>query len=399
MKNTISIAQARNVILHCQELNKISSGGNKKSLLKSIEHLGYVQIDTLAVVERAHHHTLWSRNKNYKNTILEDLMQKDKSVFEYWSHAASYLPMCDYRFSLLRKNEYLKGKQHWFEQDKKVMRFVLDRIKAEGALMSKDFDNPDKNKGSWYYWKPAKKALEQLFMEGSLMVAGRKGFQKVYDITERVLPTSVNTKMPTANEYAEFLITSAIRSNGIITESEIGYLKSKYKPLIKKKLLNLVKQGSIVKVKVEGLAEDYYTSTKNLKYVTIETSQQVHILSPFDNLLIQRKRIEKLFSYNYLIECYVPEHKRVHGYFCLPLLYGNNFIGRADMKADRQNKTLIVKKLILENKPIVNAALIDALKKTVTEFASFNDCTAILVESTNATIKTDRLLKSVLKIS
>ncbi len=399
MKNTLSINEARNIILHCQQLGGIAPQKNKKNALKSIEHLGYVQIDTLAVVERAHHHTLWSRNKGYQNTILEDLVQKDKSVFEYWSHAASYLPMCDYRFSLVRKNEYLQGKQHWFEQDKKVMRFVLDRIKSEGALMSKDFDNPDKNKGSWYYWKPAKKALEQLFMEGSLMVAGRKGFQKIYDITERVLPSSVNTKMPTANEYAEFLITSAIRSNGIITESEIGYLKSKYKPLIKKQLLSLLKQGTIVKIKLAGLEEDYYTKPQNLKYVTIETSQQVHILSPFDNLLIQRKRIEKLFSYNYQIECYVPEHKRIHGYFCLPLLYGSNFIGRADMKADRQSKTLIVKKIIFENKPLINAELIDALKNTITEFAVFNGCTAILVESTNANIKIDKLIKSALKIS
>ncbi|MBA2422263.1 MAG: winged helix DNA-binding domain-containing protein, partial [Chitinophagales bacterium] len=172
MPKDISLSDARLIILQSQLLQPLSPIQGKNDALKTIEHLGYVQIDTLSVVERAHHHTLWSRVSDYQKNGLDELVEQ-KQVFEYWSHAASFLPMKDFRFSLVKKSFYINGKSHWFEQDKKVKRYVLSRIKREGPLQSKDFEADNDVKGTWYYWKPAKRALEQLFMEGKLMVSHR----------------------------------------------------------------------------------------------------------------------------------------------------------------------------------------------------------------------------------
>lgn len=209
MKKThtiLSLEEARILALKSQGLLQPNFGKGKAGTLSAINHIGYVQIDTLSVAARAHHHTLWTRVPDYKEDYLNQLLEKDKSIFEYWSHAASYLPMNDYRFSLRNKKGYADGKSHWFGQDKKMNKFVLDRIKAEGPLQSKDFEHRRNGPGNWYEWKPAKKALEQLFMEGKLMVVKRQGFQKVYDLSERVLPSNVNTDLPTEKEFAEYLI-------------------------------------------------------------------------------------------------------------------------------------------------------------------------------------------------
>lgn len=181
LKNSLqilSLEQARALILKSQGLINADFGKGKASVKSAIEHIGYVQIDTLSVAARAHHHTLWSRLPDYKESYLSELLEKDKTIFEYWSHAASYLPMSDYRFSLVSKKAFSEGKSHWFNQDKKMNKFVLDRIKAEGPLQSKDFEFKRSGPGNWYEWKPAKKALEQLFMEGKLWWLSDKVFRK-----------------------------------------------------------------------------------------------------------------------------------------------------------------------------------------------------------------------------
>ncbi len=184
-------------MLSAQGLNGSAFGKKKEGTLNAIEHLGYIQIDTISVVERAHHHTIWTRVNDYKKNYLEELIE-DKTVFEYWSHAAAFLPMRDYRFSLYRKNLFATGARKWYD-NKKITRFVYDRIAAEGPLQSKDFEE-QKKKAGWWEWKESKRALEQLFMEGKLMVAKRQGFQKVYDIDERVLTARVNDKIPSEKE-------------------------------------------------------------------------------------------------------------------------------------------------------------------------------------------------------
>jgi uncharacterized protein YcaQ len=375
----ISIEQAQLMSLAAQGLLKTNFGKGKKGTLNAIEHLGYVQIDTLAVVARAHHHTLWTRVNDYKESYLNELLEKDRSIFEYWSHAASYLPMNDFRFSLPRKHEYASGASHWFKQDKKVNNYVLDRIKAEGALQSKDFEFKRNGPSNWFEWKPTKMALEQLFMEGKLMIAKRQGFQKVYDLTERILPSGVNTKFPTEKEKAEYLIKKAIQANGIVEEKEIAYLRSSSKEMVAKSLKQLVKNGELVETGIETKKGTYYTSQALInESAKLKGTEQLHIFSPFDNAVIQRKRVQQLFDFDYIIECYLPEPKRTYGYFCLPVMYNGKLVGRFDPKADRATKTFYIKQMHFEKGFKPTAAFKKAFKEKLNSFAAFNGCEKVV---------------------
>ena len=397
VKNKISSIQAASIYLDSQQLIADNLRKGKAGALEVIQHLGYVQIDTLAVVARAHHHTLWSRTTDYKEHYLDELLAEDKSIFEYWSHAASYLPMSDYRFSLPRKKLFSDGKSHWFEQDKKMKKYVLDKIKAEGELQSKDFEDKIKCTGMWN-WKPAKQSLEQLFMEGKLMVAKRKGFQKVYDLTERVLPKDVNTKCPTEKEMAEHLISIAIQSSGVVYENEIAYLRGPIKGSVIKAMTRLLKEGEIIEIAIEGIDKNKFITTKEklLGVEKVKQNNSISILSPFDNEVIQRKRLQSFFNFDYLIECYLPEAKRKYGYFTLPILYNNNFVARLDPKADRATKTFYIKSIHFEKKFKADESFNKNFAEKLKKFATFNGCETIVI--TNADPKWKREMKGLLKM-
>lgn len=395
VSHLISLSDARKLFLHSQGLYGHDFGKKKTGVLNLIEHLGYVQIDTISVVERAHHHTIFTRIRDYQKKHLDELMD-DRLIFEYWSHAAAYLPMRDYRFSLPRKKLFSDGKQHWFK-DKKPTQYVYDRIKTEGPLQSKDFEEKKETTG-WYEWKTTKQALEQLFMEGKLMVAGRKNFQKVYDLTERVLPTGTDTKMPTEKEMAEHLILSAIRANGIVAQHEIAYLRKGHKDKVQKALKHLIKEGEVIEINIDKIKETYYTTSEKLDILDdIKATKKVHILSPFDNAVIQRKRLQTLFDYDYTIECYVPAPKRVHGYFCLPILYGDRFVGRMDCKADRSIGELIIQKLWLEEGFKPTDTFLKALAKSTDEFAAFNNCESVKLVKSNMDKRVVKEFKELLR--
>ena len=378
----ISKKQARILALTSQGLLQPDFGKGKKATLAAIKLLGYVQIDTLSIVARAHHHALWSRLPDYNESFLNDLLEKDKAVFEYWSHAASYLPMSDYRFSLPRKKLYADGKSHWFGQDKKMNKYVLDRIKSEGSLQSKDFEHKRVDPGNWYEWKPAKRALEQLFMEGKLMVVRRQGFQKVYDLTERVLPVNIDISMPTEKEIAEHLIRKAIQAHGIVTENEITYLRSGLKIPVNKALKRLLVEGELLEIKIKGAEKSSFIKSehqlKSLAQYTVKDS--IHFLSPFDNALIQRKRVQQIFDFDYAIECYLPEAKRKFGYFTLPVLYGDMFAARFDPKADRATKIFYIKTIYFEKGFIPNETFNIQFAEKLKTFATFNGCTKVVIE-------------------
>ena len=384
MKTTehkISKELAKNIALQAQGLASNSSFGvGKAGALKAIKHLGYLQLDTLAVVTRAHHHTLYTRTAAYKEGHLDQLL-KERSIFEYWAHAASYLPIEDYRFTFPRKEEFLSGRSHWFQKDKKVMKYVLDRIKTEGALQAKDFES-EKQHGSWFDWKPAKIALGNLFMEGSLMISERKGFHKVYDLTERVLPSGIDVTNPTLTEYAEFLIKSTLRAHGSASAKEMAYLRKGMLPHVQQKTKQLTQQNVLIEIQIEGVKEKQYAFPQTLEIKFRTNPAQVSLLSPFDNAVIMRNRLKQIFDFDYGVECYLPEHKRKFGYFCLPILYNNDFAGRLDPKADRQKKEFIIKSLYIENPPTDMDDFLISLSVAARQFAAFHDCTKITVEKT-----------------
>ena len=371
----ISQKDARKLTIHCQGLNSPYNNS-----LDVIQKLTYVQIDTISVTERAHNHVVFSRNPAFDPKEFNQLMN-DKKIFEYWSHAAAYLPMTDFRYSLFRKESLKKGDKHWFPRDKKVEKYVLDRIKSEGPLQSKDFENPRDKNHEWYSWKPAKIALTHLFMDGSLMISNRQGFQKIFDLTENVLPSDTNTSTPTLNEYCNHLIFNAIKLHGMTTLGEIIYLRKGIKTTVNKLLQQHVKTGEIIIIKTENSDIIYYT-TKDLLdgLAKIKPNKQVHILNPFDNMVIQRKRIKEIFDYDYQIECYVPEKKRIFGYYTLPVLYGNDFVGRLDAKADRKTKLFTIKNVWFESEFQANTDFLTKFAEQLNAFSIFCGCDNLKLE-------------------
>ena len=365
----LSIKEARKLILVSQGIHRESDFKTGNSgVADAVEKLSYIQIDTISVIERAHHHTLWNRLKKYQPKQL-DAALKNRTIFEYWSHAAAYLPMCDYRYSLPRKHALSNGEIHWYKREPKEMAFVLDRIRAEGALQASDFAQERSIKGGWGEQKPAKRALEQLFMEGELMISDRKGFQKVFDLTERVLPDHIDSSTPSEQEFFDHLIKRYLAANGLGTAAEISYLRKRIKPKIQARCVELVKSGELLEIAVGDLK---YFAASNFEN-TLEkklSRQKVKILSPFDNLLIQRQRMRDLFNFDYQIECYVPKDKRKHGYFVLPILQGQEFVGRLDAKINRKTGILSILNLYIETK---NAdAVLHHLKPALQSFMEFN---------------------------
>ncbi|MGL4597236.1 MAG: winged helix-turn-helix domain-containing protein [Bacteroidia bacterium] len=383
----IERSEAARRVLHAQGLTGKSFGGGKVGALKTINQLGYIQLDTLAVVARAHHHTIYTRTRAYTENQLAQLLHERK-IFEYWSHAASYLSMEDFRFSLVRKSLYRnKDKAHWFAKNQKIMQYVLDRIRAEGALQSSDFET-DRKRGSWFDWKPAKVALEQLFMDGTLMVAERKGFQKVYDLTERIVPNTIDTRMPDTHAYARYLITKTLQAQGMATLREITYLRKHAVKDTTEVLQTMIESGEVMRITIAGVKNDYVALANEFAQKLAPIAQNVHILSPFDNVLIQRNRGKQIFGYDYQVECYVPEPRRRFGYFCLPILFGDQFIGRFDPKADRAMGVFTVKNIFLEHAPKDKPIFLDAFVESLRNFAHFNGCHTInIAQAESAALK------------
>lgn len=356
------------------------------SVSQAIEQLSYVQIDSINVVERAHHHVLYNRIADYQASLLDTAMLKQE-IFEYWSHAAAYLPIEDFRFSLWQKNALKQGGKHWFEPEHKVMREVKAKISAEGPLKASHFANTSSAATTgWWDWKPAKRALEQLFMQGELMVAHRDKFQKVYDLTERVLPADVNCQIPNDSEFARHLIYRYLTAHGFGTVKQIIYLRKNIKPILVKTLNEMCLAGELARF-IES--DQTYFYLPNLQPTT-PIPDRVWLLNPFDNLVIQRQRLKQLFDFNYQIEVYVPAAKRQFGYYSLPILWRDRFVGRVDVKAERKAGVLLLQKLTIEERAFDTSAtsselekFIAAFKLAVGEYAAFNNCQEWKLVETN----------------
>ena len=369
-------AKLRRIAVNQQGLLKVDSfGRGKKATLRAIEHLGYIQIDTISVVERAHHHVLWSRVSNYQPKFLDQLV-KQRQLFEYWYHAASWLPMRDYRFALPRMAR-INGDRSWFPNgDDKLLKHILERIREEGPLRARDFEDTRTGKKEWWDWKPAKQALEQLFMQGELMVSKREGFQKVYDLAERVLPDWVDTRYPDMAEYASYLIDTSLTAHGFATQKTMTYLRKgqALRDAISEQLQARIESGDLITIQF-GDKGTAYANPELLESRAPHSSATVRILSPFDNLVIQRERGRDIFNFDYQIECYVPQAKRQFGYFCLPVLYRDRLVGRIDCKANRQAQRLEVRSLHIEQK--VDDEFLQKLDLALQDFAVFNGCSEI----------------------
>ena len=365
----------RKIILNAQGL----TSGSEHQAMKAeniIQKLGYVQLDTIHVTQRAHHHIIWSRSPVYTTTQLSDLMAENK-VFEYWSHAASILPIAAFPYTLERKKNFAWHNEITDSREfKELLAQVYQRVQNDGALSSADFDDKNFQLGEMWGWKLSRYALEYLFQQGKLMVARREKFKKVYDLTERVYPASVSISIPDQDETAQFQIDQALSALGCATIKDISeFLRFASIQSIKKIVEKYEQAGRIRPVLFNDAV--YYLPEKDIEL--IEYQEKVMIISPFDNLIINRKRLKKIFDLDYSLECYLPISKRKFGFFSMPLLYHDRFIGLIDLKADRTAGTLLIKRLHLFNES--DAYIKKLLNIALEEFAGFNSCVNIKFEN------------------
>lgn len=398
MKRPQELSRLRRLALAAQGLLQNQAyGRGLAGARKAINHLGYVQIDTISVVERAHHHVIHSRVPGFEPHMLNQLLI-NKDIFEYWSHAAAFLPIDDFRFSLPYKNTIKSGQTHWFRNpDKKLMGELLTRIQSDGPLRSRDLETTTAKRSGWWDWKPAKKALEQLYMQGDLMVSDRDGFQKTYDLTERVLPSHVNLKMPSIEEFATHIVGQQLRCHGFASLKGLTYLRRN--AALRKAVNELVNerlvQGDLERVKVAS-GDVFILEAGALERPLPRLKDRMLILSPFDNSVIQRERLKALFQYHYQLECYVPEAKRQHGYFCLPLLYRDEFVGRMDCKVHRKTRHLEIKNLYFESHTFDEDRVVTAFLEAVLAFCHFQQADSVSLTSVQPEHLTQRL-RSALK--
>ena len=380
----ISPARARRIALRAQGLDgSWDQAQGADGAAATVERLGYVQIDTIAVIQRAHEHTLWVRQGSYQPCMLHQLLAIDRRVFEYWTHAASYVPMRDYRYYLgrMQANRSREGTRVWMDANTRLVERVRDRISAEGGLAAADFESGER-RGPWWDWKPAKRVLECLFNTGELMISQRRNFQRVYDLAERVLPDDVDTTVPEPDEAARWAVRWTLGNLGVASLSQNRYLHGAGEG-VHRAVEELVEMGEVVPVRLRGSDNgELFTPATTLEATaSTRRSRRLHLLSPFDNLVIRRDWLSRFFDFEYTLECYVPARKRRYGYFCLPILWGDRFVGRLDPKAEREKRVFAVRRLHFE--PVVSDwdALLPALARKITELARFNGCDRVRLHS------------------
>lgn len=380
-----SARKLRRVALAAQGLTRLLPfGRGAAGTHRAIEHLGYVQIDAISVINRAHLHTLWNRVPDFSESHLNRLIGQRK-VFEYWFHAASYLPMRDFRFALPRMHAIKNGKRHWgLDEDARVLRGIMERIGLDGPLKARELSTrrPKGSGAGWWNFGPIKRALAQLQMQGDLIVVGRDGFEKSYELPERVIPNGIDTSMPSIEELAEHLVTTGLRAHSLVGVSELVHLRrdNALRIAALKILREREASGELVKLQIEGTP--YFANAEILDTPVRLARSQVRLLSPFDNALIHRRRTRQVHGFDYKLECYVEPDNRRFGYFCLPILFGERFVGRADCKAHRDRGLFEVKHLSLEHPPQDLALFRTALAEELERFADWHNCPNVLITRT-----------------
>ena len=343
----LSATAARRLWLRAQRLDaEAPFGAGPAAVTAAVAHLGYVQIDTINVIERCHHHILFSRIPAYRRADLRQAQSADKTVFEYWTHALSYVPVQDFRYFVPAMRRYRREGHGWFktvkpEDTRKVMRLV----RQGGALTIRDIDDDvlREKDHAWASRKPSKRALQLGFYEGVLTVSGRDGMLKTYDLTTRHFGWERLPKGASEREIATYLLDRGLRAQGVVSLDSLCHLNAARKSDVRRVIDGRVRRGELVPVALEGAGRQEHWATPGALAEVIEISpERVHILSPFDPLIIQRKRTQAIFGYDHRFEAYVPKDRRLFGYFALPVLVGEEIVAALDLKTDRQNGRLLM---------------------------------------------------------
>jgi uncharacterized protein len=398
MRYEIDTALARTMAVEAAGLSGAWPGGLEGSLA-ALRRLGSVQIDTISVVERAHGHVLWSRNSDYDPGHVPALEAAPRRAIEYWSHAAAYLPIEDYRYCIPRMERIKADGHEWYKTDRAMARRILARVRAEGPLRAQDFKRTNRGSAGWWDWKPEKRALEYLFHAGELVSIGRRSFQKVYDLPERALGPDAALKRPSTREHAAYYVDLAAASLGVFAREDVAYMRRDGIEEIVEEIAARVEDGRLVEVEIAGLAHGrgavaHYATPKALacRRKDAGLDESFSILSPFEPMVIDRKRTSRLFGRSFQLECYLPSAKRSFGYFALPLLArggpdGPRLAGRLDAKAVRPDRLLVARRLALDEVPSSlhgklagPASVAAALAAALSDFAAFNGADRVALE-------------------
>jgi len=349
VSHQLSPARARRLWLAAQRLDSAEPfGAGRQAVPAAVRHLGYVQIDTINVIERSHHHILFTRIPAYERTHLAHAQSVDKSVFEYWTHALAYIPSEDLRFFLPAMKRYKLKSHPWYRNvDPKDVRRLLRRIRDEGPLSIRDIDDDElvEKDHPWASRKPSKRALQLAFYTGDLTISARSGMVKTYELMDRHFGWNRRPSPASERQVIQYILDRALTAQGIVSLDSVCYLHANIRPAVKALIEARVKRRQLVPVHIEGAEKvQHWTTPEAMEAATPEPPHLVHILSPFDPLIIQRKRLKLFFGYDHIFEAYVPAAKRVLGYFALPVLVGDRIVAAIDLKADRQAGKLIVQK-------------------------------------------------------
>jgi uncharacterized protein len=346
-------AEARRIWLRAQRLDTSAPfGEGPQATAAAVEHLGYVQIDTINVIERCHHHILFTRIPNYRRADLRAAQSIDKTVFEYWTHALSYVPAKDLRFFLPAMKRHRREGHRWLSSVSPAdLRKVLRLIRRDGALTIRDIDDDvlTEKEHLWASRKPSKRALQLAFYTGVLTVSERAGMLKTYELMARHFewdrPPNRPPKGASSGEVTAYLLDRALRAQGLVSLDSICHLDAPSKPQVQRLIQARVRRNELVPVALEGAGkQEHWARPDTLDAAGRGAEGLVHILSPFDPLVIQRKRTELFFDYGHRFEAYVPKEKRLFGYFALPVLAGDDIVAALDLKTDRQNRKLLLQK-------------------------------------------------------
>jgi uncharacterized protein YcaQ len=347
----LSLGEARRVALAAQGLGVPKPARvTKRHLLAIIQRLGLLQIDSVNVLVRAHYFPPFSRIGPYPTEWLDDLAYRKRRLFEYWGHAASLIPVDlfkSFRWRMERAKQGIgvyRGWVNFAKHNAGLIQEVLEQIRRHGPAGAGDVEKAIRQeqlakKAGWWEWSDSKTALEWLFWSGQVTTSTRRNFERVYDLTERVYPDFYNGDMPDRAIAQRELVATAARALGVATENDLSdYFRLKINET-RPRIRELVEAGELLEVKVEGWRQPAYLSASARIPRSLAAGT---FLSPFDPLLWERKRTERLFGFRYRIEIYTPAAQRQHGYYVLPFLFGQNFVARLDLKADRTNNVLRV---------------------------------------------------------
>jgi uncharacterized protein len=375
--------------------NAADSLPTRDTVYSVVEQIGAVQIDTLQMVSRAHYLTLWSRLGNYDRADFDALAfdPSDRRLCEGWYHAACFIPTHEYRYQMPRFRRTREDGHHWYSQwihepgNREIVAAVIERIRAEGGLRAADFHNPEHKPGSWWDWKPAKVALEYAYASGDLMVSDRPKFQRVYDLTERVLPAWADRSEPTAEERNRFFVERGAKAMGVgLTRNPGDYTwmnLTTSRPIV----AELLRAGTLLEINGETVTgrQNLIIHRENLPLLEKAASGEINpqrttFLNPWDNFWWAQDRDEALWGFRHLIEVYVPEPKRVYGYYLMPILHKDRLVGRLDPKLERKTGLLRLRALHLEPGVELDEEMLTAIAVTLRDFMKFHAARELVIE-------------------